>query len=182
MIASHGIDISLAPDWTISGSSSIIDELAFVRDNYGGIFSAQRLFDMVTKTPGKIIAGAENRIGIIAPGAVADFVFLKVPAMPQNLDGALEAVLKQSSVNNVRGVVVKGRPVLGSADFGPPGEGEDFYFVGDDKERQERRLYLSTPIGKITSLAALTALIETTFRPLAPHTEGAAPLWEPLNL
>jgi subtilase family serine protease len=158
-----------------------MDELAYVRDRYGAVFSSRQLFDMVTRNPGRLMSGAENRIGVIAEGAVADFCLLAVPNVPETETTAYNAALSNSSVNNVRGVVIQGRPILGSNDFCSYA-GESFTLTGERNEVLHRRVFLHSSVGKYSSLSGLQQMIGETFRSTTHSSRAIAPLWEPVNL
>ena len=74
-----GVDIALAPDWAITGSSNILDELKVAsqwnQQHLGGRLSDRNLVDMVTIAPARI-AGIEDEVGAIRVGLRADLVVI----------------------------------------------------------------------------------------------------------
>jgi hypothetical protein len=74
-----GVDIALAPDWAITGSGNLLDELAVAarwnRDRLGGRLSDRRLVEMVTAAPARI-AGIDDEVGSIAVGLRADLLVI----------------------------------------------------------------------------------------------------------
>jgi len=74
-----GVDIALAPDWAITGSSNILDELKVASlwnlQHLGGRLSDRNLVDMVTIAPARI-AGVEDEVGAIRVGLRADLLVI----------------------------------------------------------------------------------------------------------
>ena len=107
-----GVKISLAPDWTLSGSASMLDELHFatqISDDYGGIFTDRELVDMVTKNPADA-ASYGDLIGRLKPGAKADLLVLK------GWDGAdpYSALVRGATRQDIALVTVAGRGLYGT--------------------------------------------------------------------
>ncbi|HEY6389715.1 MAG TPA: amidohydrolase family protein [Bryobacteraceae bacterium] len=105
------VTIALAPDWSPSGSSGLLDELrvavAWNRE-HANVFSDVELLQMVTTNPARL-AGLSDRIGALAPGMMADFIVLpKVGSSPLN-------ALLDSKPASIKLVVVGGTPLLGTA-------------------------------------------------------------------
>ncbi|MCE2990149.1 MAG: amidohydrolase family protein, partial [Nitrosomonadaceae bacterium] len=105
-----GVKLSLAPDWTPSGSKSILGELK-VADlvniyQLGGALSNRELIEMVTINPAEAM-GWQGRLGAIAPGYLADLVIVDdtVDDPYRNLVLATE--------NNVRLVMIRGDALYG---------------------------------------------------------------------
>lgn len=71
-----GVHVALAPDWTITGSSNILQEIQCAHQ-YGkaagltGVLTAQRLYLMITETAAQV-AGLEGIVGRVAKGLHAD--------------------------------------------------------------------------------------------------------------
>jgi cytosine/adenosine deaminase-related metal-dependent hydrolase len=107
---SAGVKLSLAPDWTPSGSKSILGELK-VADlvnlhQLGGALSSRELVEMVTVNPAEAM-GWQGRLGAIAPGYLADMVIVddSVDDPYRNLVLATE--------ENVRLVMIRGDALYG---------------------------------------------------------------------
>jgi 5-methylthioadenosine/S-adenosylhomocysteine deaminase len=105
-----GVKLSLAPDWTPSGSKSILGELK-VADlvnihQLGGAFSNRELVEMVTVNPAEAM-GWQGKLGSIAPGYLADLVIVDdtVEDPYRNLVLAIE--------DNVRLVMIRGDALYG---------------------------------------------------------------------
>jgi cytosine/adenosine deaminase-related metal-dependent hydrolase len=75
-----GVEIALAPDWAVTGSSNMLDELAFAaawNDRHlGGLLTDRQLVEMATTVPARI-AGVDDHVGAIRAGLRADIVLLK---------------------------------------------------------------------------------------------------------
>jgi len=75
-----GITISIAPDWTPSGSANVLGELKVAdrvnRERFGGLLSDQQLVAMVTSNPAKTVA-MDGEIGSIRAGLYADLVVVR---------------------------------------------------------------------------------------------------------
>jgi cytosine/adenosine deaminase-related metal-dependent hydrolase len=105
-----GVPISLAPDWTPSGSKSILGELKVAdlanRYSLDGLFSDRDLVAMVTRNPAAAM-GWQGKLGTIAPGHFADIVVTDsvVDDAYRNLITATEA--------NIKLVVVRGEALYG---------------------------------------------------------------------
>ena len=115
---SHGINVSIGPDWSIGGSQNILDELRFADkvDNaqFGNIFDAKALWEMVTSHPAQAM-GLSAFIGSIEVGKRADLaVFLGDTSAPY--DAILAATPRE-----VTAVFVDGRLLYGDAALQPAG-------------------------------------------------------------
>ena len=74
-----GVEIALAPDWAITGSSNMLNELKVAdlwnRERLGGRLSDRQLIDMATSIPARI-AGVDDHVGAISPGLRADLLVI----------------------------------------------------------------------------------------------------------
>src|SRR5262249_5382303 len=63
-----GVEVALAPDWAISGSGNMLDELRTAgqwnRDHLGGRLTDRQLVEMTSATPARI-AGIDDEAGAI---------------------------------------------------------------------------------------------------------------------
>jgi 5-methylthioadenosine/S-adenosylhomocysteine deaminase len=75
-----GVDVALAPDWAITGSSNILDELKVASlwnlQHLGGRLSDRDLVDMVTIAAARI-AGVDDEVGAIRVGLRADLLVIR---------------------------------------------------------------------------------------------------------
>jgi cytosine/adenosine deaminase-related metal-dependent hydrolase len=108
------VKISLAPDWSPSGSDGVLEELKFAATWNAGqpnaIFSDQDLVNMVTTIPAEL-AGVSDRVGSLKPGMYADILLIK-----RGSTNPYEALV-HSSVSDVRLVVINGVPIYGDTDL-----------------------------------------------------------------
>lgn len=75
-----GVEIAIAPDWAVTGSSNILGELKVAdqwnRERLGGRLTDKQLVDMVTSVPAHI-AGIDDQVGAIKVGLRADILVIK---------------------------------------------------------------------------------------------------------
>jgi 5-methylthioadenosine/S-adenosylhomocysteine deaminase len=118
-----GVTVAIAPDWTITGSSNMLDELRFANNflskRYPGKFTAQNIFDMATKNAA-LVAGVEKQLGSIEVGKCADFLVtkkLKHLDKVSNQDQLYDPYtnLLKLAPADVELVFVNGRPVYGDS-------------------------------------------------------------------
>jgi cytosine/adenosine deaminase-related metal-dependent hydrolase len=107
-----GVEVALAPDWSMGGSQNMLEELRFARDwdkgHFGATLTAKDLVRMATLTPAKVLA-IPSLIGKLAPGMLADVaVFSGDRAAPYD-------AIVNATPTNVRLVMVGGVPLYGDA-------------------------------------------------------------------
>jgi hypothetical protein len=107
-----GVSVSLGPDWCLTGSKGMLEELS-VADSlnqtaFGHFLSDQDLVKMVTVNPAAAFARAGD-LGRIAPGYLADFTVVA--------SGGTSAYrsLIEAKPEDVRLVMVEGRALYGTA-------------------------------------------------------------------
>jgi cytosine/adenosine deaminase-related metal-dependent hydrolase len=75
-----GVKVALAPDWTLSGTNNLLAELKVAdrinKTQWSGLLSDEQLVAMATSVPAEI-AGMQDKLGRIVPGAAADLVVVK---------------------------------------------------------------------------------------------------------
>lgn len=107
------VTMALAPDWSPTGSSGMLDELRVAvgwnRDHAAGL-SDSEMVQMVTSNPARLGA-AGDKIGAIAPGMMADFVVLP------KVDGPALKSLLEARPGSVELVVVGGKALMGTAEY-----------------------------------------------------------------
>jgi cytosine/adenosine deaminase-related metal-dependent hydrolase len=118
-----GINVALAPDWSIGGSQNLLDELRFADqvDNtlWGDQLSPKLLVQMVTTHAAKVL-GLSNIIGALAPGMKADLMVIGGdPCAPY--DAVLAATPADVRLVVVGGVPLYGDPALRSLGPATPG-------------------------------------------------------------
>jgi 5-methylthioadenosine/S-adenosylhomocysteine deaminase len=110
-----GVKMALAPDWSPTGSSGMLEELrydAIWNDaNPNRIFSDNELIQMATSSAADL-AGLKNSIGMIAPGMYADLLVIKPTTLqPGRLDAS--AMVIHVRPTDVQLVVIGGIPTYG---------------------------------------------------------------------
>lgn len=133
-VLDRGIDVALAPDWSVTGSNTLLDELryaaAYSAAHLRGRLTARMLIDMVTEAPARI-AGIADRIGAIRPGLMADLVVIAGDGS-KPYDAFLAA-----RPRDVRLVVVGGKAVYGIVPLmnaaGKTGDWEEIRVCGETK-------------------------------------------------
>jgi cytosine/adenosine deaminase-related metal-dependent hydrolase len=118
-----GLTIAIAPDWSPTGSSGMLAELAYAeRLRQTAPFDTvteQDLVEMATINPAKL-AGLGDRIGRIAPGFASDLIVMRKaawsgsgqPTDAQAQTLAYQALLMQTP-SDLRLVIIGGVPVFG---------------------------------------------------------------------
>jgi cytosine/adenosine deaminase-related metal-dependent hydrolase len=110
----EGVTISLAPDWSPTGSDNMWDEIRYAhkisKDNFSGLFSDRQLVEMASSIPARV-ARINDKVGTLAPGMMADFFLV-------NSDDATASknpysVIASGTINQVDLVVITGRPLYG---------------------------------------------------------------------
>jgi cytosine/adenosine deaminase-related metal-dependent hydrolase len=120
---SKGINIALAPDWSIGGSINLLDELRFakvVSDSiWSGLLTEQQLFQMVTINAAKALA-LDATIGSLTVGKKADIMVISGDAGAP-YDALLAATPREVRLVMVGGVVLYGDSPLQSLGPAAPG-------------------------------------------------------------
>jgi 5-methylthioadenosine/S-adenosylhomocysteine deaminase len=105
-----GVEVALAPDWAVTGSSNMLDELktaaAWNRSHLGGRLGSRQLVDMVTSVPAHA-AGIEDEVGTLQAGLRADLIVLRGDA-----NDPYGSVLR-ADASDVQLVVIDGVPLYG---------------------------------------------------------------------
>jgi hypothetical protein len=120
-----GINVALAPDWSLGGSQNLLDELRFAQrvnqEAFGGVITAKQLVQMVTANAARAL-GLEGVLGSIEQGKKADlFVIGGDPNAPY--DAILQATPATVRLVMVGGKVLYGDPALAPlAQTDPPCE------------------------------------------------------------
>lgn len=118
-----GLVVSLAPDWTVSGSDNVLEEMKFAyaigKARWGNLISPRRLFEMVTIDAAKV-AGVDRKsigsgapMGELAVGCAADlFLAPKLDSCPDRSDDPYESLLR-TYPRHIHLVFVDGKPLYG---------------------------------------------------------------------
>jgi 5-methylthioadenosine/S-adenosylhomocysteine deaminase len=114
-----GINIALAPDWSIGGSQNLLDELRFADqvDNaqWGDAITPKKLVQMVTKNSARAL-GLAQVLGELAPGRKAD-----ITVIGGDRTRPYEALLG-ATPKSVRLVLVGGAALYGDPALRPLGQ------------------------------------------------------------
>lgn len=110
----EGVSVSLATDWTLSGSYHLLDELRVAarlnEQAYGGLLTARDLVAMVTTVPAEHL-GLEQTVGRLAPGYLADLMVVRGDCL-----APYEALLA-AQLPDVALTIVAGRALYGDPDL-----------------------------------------------------------------
>jgi hypothetical protein len=166
-----GIRTALAPDWSLTGSSTVLDELAFVRGSYGWL-GDERLLDMVTVFPADVMG--MPRLGRIAPGALADLLVFPNGGVGNRAEAATRIV--SSSHVDVQLAMVGGSAVYGlpgvMTQLDPSGLGEQIELPLPGGGTDTRVLCLAGPRAFHDTVAEITTRLGGQGLTLAPLWEG----------
>jgi 5-methylthioadenosine/S-adenosylhomocysteine deaminase len=119
MVLAKDIPVALAPDWALTGSSNMFQELRCAaeyaeRNKILGL-TPERLFRMVTsdaaRIAGLVDSAGEPTVGVVRESAFADFILLR-----HRLDDPYKNLL-QARDTDIHSVILNGRPVLGDKQF-----------------------------------------------------------------
>jgi 5-methylthioadenosine/S-adenosylhomocysteine deaminase len=114
----EGVTISLAPDWSPTGSDNMFDEIKYAsgvsRDKLSGLFSSRQLVEMASSVPARV-AHINDKVGTLSPGMLADF-FLVHPGNATVTNNPYDAIVA-GRVTDIDLVVIDGIPTYGQPDM-----------------------------------------------------------------
>jgi 5-methylthioadenosine/S-adenosylhomocysteine deaminase len=106
-----GVEIALAPDWALTGSSNMLDELKVAArwnsEHLGGRLTDRQLVEMATSAAARAV-GVEDEVGAIVPGLRADLLVVR-----GDISAALRSVIN-ADARHVELVMIAGVPLYGS--------------------------------------------------------------------
>ena len=109
-----GVEIALAPDWAVTGSSNMLNELKVAAlwnsERLGGRITDRQLVEMATSVPAHI-AGIDDEVGAIRVGLRADIVVIN-----GDHNNPYRAVI-DATAGNVDLVFINGVPLYGDRIF-----------------------------------------------------------------
>jgi hypothetical protein len=109
-----GVEIALAPDWAVTGSSNMLNELKIAAlwnsERLGGRITDKQLVDMATSIPAHI-AGIDDEVGSIKVGLRADIVVIN-----GDHNNPYRSVINATAAN-VDLVFINGVPLYGDRIF-----------------------------------------------------------------
>lgn len=166
------IPVALAPDWTITGSSTVLDEIAYVRRRYRWI-DDQSLFRMVTDGAADIMG--MPLLGRLAPDAMADVLVFPYDGAA-NRRSAVASIVS-STHGHLRLALVGGVAVYGV---------EELMTKFPDIGAPIEQLTVPLPDGTFSVRMlrsgrnlTYTSAVNTISELLATQNLTMAPLWEP---
>lgn len=110
----EGVTISLAPDWSPSGSDNMWEEIQYAervsREQLNGLFSGRQLVEMASSVPARV-ARIDDKVGTIAPGMLADLFLVKTPSTTANPYDAIGS----NRISAIDLVMIGGTAVYGDA-------------------------------------------------------------------
>lgn len=108
------ITVALGADWSLNGSTNLLDELAFADAHnaaeMGGVLTDADLVDMVTINAAKVLA-VDQQLGSIEVGKMADLIILSGDSSDPHR-ALVQARPANIMMTMVGGVVLYGAPVL----------------------------------------------------------------------
>jgi 5-methylthioadenosine/S-adenosylhomocysteine deaminase len=109
-----GVEIALAPDWAVTGSSNILNELKVAslwnNERLGGRITDRQLVDMATSIPAHI-AGIDDEVGAIRVGLRADILVIN-----GDHNNPYRAIINATAAD-VELVFINGVPIYGDRIF-----------------------------------------------------------------
>jgi cytosine/adenosine deaminase-related metal-dependent hydrolase len=109
----EGVTISLAPDWSPTGSDNMWEEIQYAYQvnawDLNVLFTGHQLLEMASSVPARV-ARIDDKVGTLAPGMLADFFLIKPPA---ELDTNLFGAILTQKITAIDLVVIDGVPVYG---------------------------------------------------------------------
>lgn len=133
-VLGRGINVALAPDWSIGGSQNLLDELRFAHRVdaavFGGKLTPQMLVQMVTVNAAKAL-GLSATLGSLTPGKKADVMVIGAGTCDP-YDALLAATPADVRLVLVGGAPLYGDPTLRSLAPASPGC-EDLDVCGSPK-------------------------------------------------
>jgi cytosine/adenosine deaminase-related metal-dependent hydrolase len=112
IIAARGkkLRIAIAPDWSITGSNTMLEELRFAKQwaahRTPKLFTHKELFEMATSIPAAM-AGLADKIGSIKPGFYADLLIIEGTSADPYLS------LAEAKATDIKLVIVNGTALYG---------------------------------------------------------------------
>ena len=110
-----GVTISLAPDWSPSGSDNMWEEIQYAHDisalRLYNLFTDRQLAEMASSIPARV-AKIDDKVGTLGPGMYADF-FL-VDSVEETLQTEPYAAFIKNKITAIDLVVIDGIPVYGN--------------------------------------------------------------------
>lgn len=114
----QGVTISLAPDWSPTGSDNMWEEIQYARNvsdlRLDRMFTPRQLTEMASSVPARV-AQIDDKVGTLAPGMLADFLLVKrqVKDQPDGPHMDIYSAILDNPITAIDLVVIDGIPVYG---------------------------------------------------------------------
>ena len=112
----EGVTLSIAPDWSPSGSDNLFDEIKYAdrvnREQFHRLFSSRQLVEMASAIPARV-AHIDDKVGTLAPGMLAD-LFLVHPTHHDPERSPYESITS-GSFGDIDLVMISGVPLYGDS-------------------------------------------------------------------
>ena len=111
----EGVTISLAPDWSPTGSDNMWEEVQYAErvneEKLNELFSNRQLVEMASSVPARV-ARIDDKVGVLAPGMLADFFLVKAgtPASTNPYDAIMHEKITAMDLVVIDGIPVYGDP------------------------------------------------------------------------
>ena len=111
----EGVTISIAPDWSPTGSDNMWEEIQYASrvstEQLSGLFSARQLVEMASSVPARV-ARIDDKVGVIAPGMMADLFLVRneVKRTASPYDAVISEKIAAIDLVMIGGVPVYGEP------------------------------------------------------------------------
>jgi 5-methylthioadenosine/S-adenosylhomocysteine deaminase len=111
-----GVQIALAPDWSPSGGTGMLDEVSYVQRLREGVlrnaFTDEEIVAMVTTVPAKL-AALNTKLGRLDAGLMGDLIVLRWRSREDKSPAAAYSALLLQRPTDLKLVVIGGKPVFG---------------------------------------------------------------------
>jgi cytosine/adenosine deaminase-related metal-dependent hydrolase len=114
----EGVTVSLAPDWSPTGSDNMWEEIQYAwnvsSQDLDGLFSSRQLIEMASSVPARV-ASIDDKVGTLAPGMYADFFLVQdTPDGPASdfYDAILVKPIAEIDLVVIDGIPVYGDPAM----------------------------------------------------------------------
>ncbi|WP_263358000.1 amidohydrolase family protein [Acidicapsa ligni] len=116
----EGVTISLAPDWSPSGSDNMWEEIQYAHKvstrDLNSLFSSRQLVEMASSIPARV-ARIDDKTGTIAAGQLADFFLVSSSSTSNQASQTTQAnpyeAILTGNITAVDLVVINGIPIYG---------------------------------------------------------------------
>jgi 5-methylthioadenosine/S-adenosylhomocysteine deaminase len=112
----EGVTVSLAPDWSPTGSDNMWEEIQYAKNisdfRLDRMFTPRQLIEMASSIPARV-AGIGDKVGTLAPGMLADFLLVK--DQPDGPSPDFYDAILDYPITSIDLVVIDGVPIYGDS-------------------------------------------------------------------